>query len=490
MVKSYTTQEERNLEPLENINPHVYMEDFERLAFEFVGMDHDKAVVETANAAAQVFMECAWPSVRGLAQKLRDEGPLEIKGWRFAATTMPGAWDLGFTVERGDEPGGWLYNCGIKPEQNRDGKEDERQYREKRMAEGAKTVDFVLESLRGGPRITPASHPQFYLPQDDCTRVSHLSVCGYERNGGMPAIYGKSSDDGDLDSLKASADFGSNYLPARVVRVGINPYLGTDLGAVLGDLARNPGIDSADTVLDIPSAAEVIDLLHLGLRAGGFSDQLRERTDGIAKSVFEQYGGEYSRTLNSIGAGTAFRHQGNIGEKLREACTDVWQIAAGADATHGLSDFVHVVRTLEAKGHTSRGSEYDCNDLDDFSFVERLDERRGILWLRNQQGQYRIDFHEDIDDGKPRWLVFSAQDEQQDVEDFEFTYDTDRKVSPDDDDFLARFRWDDEDQRFVMNYSGAFHSRTIKHMASVQFSIRSVSCCLEQDYPDAPAPNA
>jgi hypothetical protein len=42
-----------------------------------------------------------------------------------------------------------------------------------------------------------------------------------------------------------------------------------------------------------------------------------------------------------------------------------------------------------------------------------------------------------------------------------------------------------------MNYSGPFHSRTIKNLNDVLFSVRSVSCCLERDYPnDTSTPKA
>jgi hypothetical protein len=487
MAKTFKTQEERTLDPLDDINPHVLMGDFERLAFEQIGRDHGEAFVKVASAAMQVNVEIGWPSIRKLAQRLRDEGPIDAAGWRFATTAMPGAHEIAITAERDDQPGGWLYTCVISADKSPAGLEDDRLYREKRKAEGASHIDIVLERLRGeAPRVTPATHPEFYLSQDECKRVSNFSACAYPHNGGMPLTYDRGYAEGSLEEIKASTKFDSAFIPSAVVNVRPSLYLTVELG----ELASNPDIPTSDAVSDIPAAMDAMGVLTLGLRAAGLSDELRERAASLAQTRYEQYGEEYSRTLASIGAGTAFRYQGNVADKIRQACTDVWSIAAGADATHGRDDFGQVVRMLEANGHVSRSSEYDCNDMDNFCFVERLEDRQGILWIRSQHAQYRVDFLEDHETALPRWLTISAQREPDDDEDFEFSYEH-GKVSPEHEGFLARFRWDDGDERFVMNYSGPFHSRTIKNLNDVLFSVRSVSCCLEQDYPnDTSTPNA
>jgi hypothetical protein len=408
---------------------------------------------------------------------------LDVAGWRFASTAMPDPYAIAITAEHADLPGGWLYTCAISPDKNAAGIEDDKQYREKRRAEGASSIDLVLESLRGEARVvTPKTNPEFYLPQDECKRVSRFSACAYVRNGGTPPAYGSDWADSELEKTKATMDFTSVFIPSAVLNVSPSLYLALDLG----ELATNPDIPTSDCVSDIPAAIDALGVLTLGLRAAGLSDGLHERAATLARTSYSQFGGEYDRTLASIGASTAFRHQGNAAEKISRACTDVWSISVGADATHGREDFAQVIRMLEANGHVTRSSEYDCNDMDHFSFVERLEGRQAILWLRSQHAQYRVDFVEDHETGLPRWLTVSAQYEPRDDENFEFSYDQ-AKVSPDDDGFLARFRWDDENERFVMNYSGPFHIRTIRSLNDILHSIRSVSCCLEQDYPNAPA---
>lgn len=486
MSRNFTTQEECYLDPLEDINPHVHMESFARLALEQIGKDHGGAAADVASAAMQVSVEIGWPSVRKLAGKLRREGAMDVAGWRFAITEMPDAYLIGITAEHADLPGGWLYTSVISPDKNSEGIEYDRQYREKRKIEGASSIDLALERLRGEARVvTPKTHPEFYLAAAECKRVSRFSACAYVRNGGTPPAYRSDWADAELEKTKATMDFASVFIPSAVLNVRPSIYLSLDLG----ELAARPDIPTSDCVSDIPAAIDAIGVLTLGLHAAGLTDELNDRTATLARTSYSQFGGEYSRTLASIGAATAFRHQGNAADKIGRACEDVWSIAVGADVTHGREDFARVIRMLEANGHVTGSTEYDCNDLDHFSFVERLEGAHAILWLRSQHAQYRVDFVEDHETQMPRWLTISAQYESHDDENHEFSYDH-TKVSPDGDGFLARFRWDDGNERFVMNYSGQFHSRTIRSLNDILHSIRSVSCCLEQDYPYAPAPNA
>lgn len=473
---------ERMLDPLAMIDVDAAMAAFEEAAFGKPGIDHSGAFFDVASAAMQVSVEIAWPTIRRFAQKLRDEGPMTVGGWRFAPTTMSDAWQIGFTADHPTKPGGWLYNCVVEADESPEGLEERHRYREKRKAEGATAAELIMESL-DGERTTRTTHPEFFLPQDECQRVSDFWVCAYASNGGYPDTYeGYGSD--DLETIKG-ADFESGYIRGAVIHVDPSWKLALDFGGARSD----PDIPASSTASNPPAGFAAMDLLSGALRASGLLPMLQERAEHLSRTRYDQYGDRYRRTLYSIGAASAYRSSMIGIEHLTRALTEeVWAIAAAADATHGREDFAQAIRLLEAKGHVSTDAEYPCNDQRDFSFIERLEANRGILWVRTQHGQYRVDFTTD-EKAMPINLTVSAQHEPDDDYDFEFSYESDREVSPGDEDFLALFRWDESKGHFVSDHTGPFHIRTIKDLNNVLLTLRSVSCCLEGDYPDEPGPH-
>jgi hypothetical protein len=475
--------DEYALAPLGTLDVRELKEDFAGAIAAEPHRDQMNNFLDVANAAIQLGVEICGTSIRSLARKLRDTGPISFDGWTLANAPLKDAWHIGFTAEREGEPGGWLYNCLVYPEQSKDGKAAEKARADEMRANGADETKILFSrlDLKGADKV---EHTEYFLIQDECPRLETFVVCGYAKDGGMRPLYdgyGKPSLGKIIDENKFKG-----YMTTGIIEADPSLYLAMDFGT---SERPNPDIPTSYAMSDVPSGMEAMELVTKALRLSGLTSEI----DAKAKSMVDVSYAEYSsrgvkRALSALGLAEVYRQQGLLTYHLGRTISDIWQASAAADITRERGNFATAIRLLEANSHTTADTEYDCNDLDDWSFVSRLGDDKGVLWLRTQHGQYRIDFVENQETRDLLSLTFSAQHDPEDY-DYEsevvFDYDTSRKVMPDEKGFLGRVRWDKESNSFVMNFSGDWHSRTIKDLNGVILAIGSVACCLEQDYDTA-----
>lgn len=429
-----------------------------------------------ANAAIQLTVEIAGPSIRNLARRIRDNGPMSFDGWTLASAPLRDAWHIGFTAEREGEPGGWLYNCLVQSQKSQAGIAAEEARADKMRAAGADETDIMLSqiSLKDGDEPNSPAH---FLPQDECPRLDRFVVCGYAKDGGMRPLY----DGYGTPSLSKiiGEDKFKGYMQTGIIEARPSIYLAYGLDS-------NPDIPTSYAMSDVPAGLEAMELVTKALRLSGLSSETEAKTISMADVTYAEYSSRPSnRLISALGLAEVYRQQGLFTHHLASTICEVWQVAAAADITRNRGNFSTAIKLLEAHGHASLDTEYDCNDLDDSSFVERLADDRGVLWIRTQHGQYRVDFVEEQETGTLLALTFSAQHEPEDYDyedEHEFDYETSRKVSPEDKGFLARVRWDQDAEAFVMNFSGDWNTRTIKDLNGVILAVGTVACCLEDDY--------
>ena len=474
----------------EHLLPALEDIDLRRSASELIGWMHeetrrDHGIVfhDIISAAMQVSVDMSWPAIRALAQKVRDEGPVEMRGWRFAAAPLPDPWQIGLTAERDDASGGWLYNCVIHPDLNETGLEQRKEMLASMEADGVPFGEVMVKRLRAEKDLR-ATRPELFTPPDECRRVRQFWVLPYIHNGGLPEIVEDKYSHADLRGTVGQTNFNENFVAGSIVSVRPAFSLAVDLK----DDANPPDIPVSSTVSDAPAALEAMELLTAALRYTGISEIAEARTTSLAGTRYSFIGEKEDMLGDSVGAAAAFRSKGLVGSLVGRSCMDLWTAAIGADFTHRRDVFARMIAMLEANGHVSRETEYDCNDLNDLTYLERRDETGGVVWMRTQNGLYRIDFEDDPLTSSPRRLVLSAQHRPVGADDFDYDRDPHAPVLPSDRGFLGRLHWHDEEERFVVNYSGAFSNRTVKDVNGILGAISTVSWSLVQDYGDVADP--
>lgn len=481
----------------DNLLPPLAELDMGRLFEQYVaksrlpGRDHVRNLPALTSAAALVSVELTWPAVLKLARKLRDEGPIAQAGWVFRSVDSGRHDYLAFVAEHEDQPGGWLYNSKIAMVMTPEGKEalktaDEAMRLELVEAQALlpeadrKPVNrFTTAFMDDSPaKVAVIADPANYLHQDDCDSIDKLSVCAYFRDG-MPPSY---SDLGRDTLDEVLADFDKSYILTRVVEA--RPSVHRRLG-----LQRNPLMPSQRVAGDIPASIEGMRVMGLGIVAAGLAGVVDARLSELSGVRYEHVGNELEGTIDALGMSAVVRDRGLVGRNVEDTIISLWFAAAASDAKKTSEDFNIVLRLLREHGHTTNDNEFECNDAEDYYFVQDFGDGRGILWLRTQHGQYRIDFEEDVDGGPLRTMVISAQHDPsleyggEDIEGFEYSFDAAAAVGPGKEGFLARFVWDDENEVYHLMDAGSFSGRTIRDLNVLMRSMPSVSCCLEDQYP-------
>lgn len=482
---------EKLIPSMANLDLHGLFDDYTEKHLGAPGRRYADDLAYVASAAVQASVELTWPIVRKLGLHLRDVGPLVHDGWHFRAVDTGMHHSLSFVAEHEDEPGGWFYNCAISMKMTPEGEAALRAADEAMVVEFAEAQAklpvadrkpvhrFSTSFMDDSPeKVAVKADPANFIHQDECPHVQKFAVCPYYRNG-MPPIYSGYSRDGLESILKE--DYANGWVSARTVDVRPSIYLQHGIN-------QKPHMPTSTVVGDIPTSLVGMKVLGFGIQAADMVADVNARIKDLSEMQYVYFGSERGGVIDALGVAAAVQDLGLVEDSVHDLAVDLWKAAAAADATHAAVDFNIVLRLLREHGHTTCDDEFECNDAEDYSFVEEIDEGRGILWLRTQHGQYRIDFIEDANGGPLRRMMISAQHDPsleyggEDIVDFEYSLDGSHQIDSGQEGFLAVLEWDDERIAYEVTEVGSFEGRTIRDLNGVLGKIGSVSCILEGEY--------
>lgn len=456
------------LAPIEQLDGDAAVERF--VADYDPGMgDAGDALSDMVKTMVHISVDMTSVGLRKLALIAR-ENELAFAGWTLRGVEGPDRWDLPMIIERNGA--GFVINCQITPELTVDAQQKYDELRARRSMRLA----AVKDSLSAQENATAKWKVRFsdkdpdeealkaeafsWKPISECRFVEEVNCVAFGSDGGMLDKYAL----GKFATLEAilAEGFRDAYHPTLVFEA--SPCQSFDRG-----YKPNPEIDISTRVANFGSALFALHVAGTFFKQAGLQDEVAARAAERARLQYT-YIGEEDEAPSVIEAGAAAVPFGIVTFRSDMDLHDFWKATAAIDVRTGAQDHSDMIRLLRDHGHVSPEHEYECN-ADDHSWLDQKTDNTGILWIRGQNGQYRIDYTQD-DAGKVTELAVARWREKE--------FDGEEVVNDLDPRFVASFK--QEEGRMVPSRFAIHTMRKVRDLDNVLFAMRSIPCCLAEDY--------
>lgn len=432
--------------------------------------DAGEALSDMAKAAVHLSVDLSKHGLRELALSLRDTG-FDIDGWRFETLQLPSRLDLGFTMSK--DGSGYLVRTKLYPDMTDEanGKmEAFHRQRWQRLAEAKAEQNLEGEDYESAKwkivftdRIPEEDaikkDPSSYKAAEDCPHVHEVLCVAFSTNGMPPE--GRSV--GECPTLKEILASGLDvYQPSKIFE--IRPEMSFDRG-----WAKHPSLPPMADVRDFEAALQSLLIAGEGMRAAGLMSKVSDFASSRRNTQYEFIGDEQSSPIIEFAAASVVP-EGIVTGRTVDAMASLWHLTAALDATDALQDILSVVEILSANGHTSSAQHYDCNDWDDFCWTEKADGGEVSIWLQGQNGEYRIDLLPS--EGVLDLLRLSRVSARE--------YRGGSASAKPDARLICEFQ--SSPDGLMPHAFEEMTMRRIRDVNNILFSLRSVACCLEDDY--------
>jgi hypothetical protein len=431
------------------------------------------------NAVAQIAMylsvDISKHGIRKLALSLQD-GAMDVDGWRFSALPLADKSSLAFKAEK--DGSGYAIQAKIEPEMTAEATERYNsfngqageQYRgglEALKASGVTGTEFekakyeLLFNRRIPEQDAIKNDPASYKPLSECSGVREISAVAYGSQRRPPEGYTR----GNCKPLKQVLEAGSNGGHQSGKLFQMTPDWRFDFGR-----SEHPVLDTISRVFDVEGTFFALNLVGRGIVAAGlesavsdFMDQRRQTRYGY----IDMGGGDAD--VHELAA-AAIAVTGMVTDQTVEAISDFWMTVSGIDANDSLRDIEFLKKTLPEKGFVQSKGCYECNDLDDFTWVESIDESTTIIWYRGQNGSFRVDCNEDA--GEITSLRFARVSDK--------VWRKGDAAPESAGEFISSFEI--TDGAAMPAEHAPMTTRNIFDMNTIIFGMQTVACCFEGDY--------
>lgn len=448
------------------------------------GRDRDAGeyLVELIKSAVDASNDMSWPASRALAFHLRDVGRVELpNGWVAEPVAMESPWNIAFKIGTKQPEAGYFFNCAVHPVMTPQAVEVARKIHKRKQEAFA-----ALKETLDPSEVEKAKFKHFYVDKDPEEVSLKSDLASYLDPRDCPAI----------DALECRA-FGraarpqgwEDGTPAPLPKVLKTP-IGEWCSEMVFDFSypwdfghpykASPRMESLGRYGDMNANIVAIRMLGEAITAAGLSKLVSDRRELFRDIAYEfaTLGGKYelsdklSKLVIEIAVGSVFEDGGCIADLTTQVVGDFWGMTAATDFDGGQRDFTVMKHLLREHGHISADTGMECGDMDDFAWLVEKSETEGTIWLTNQHGQYRVDY---LDDGNSVLTTIARTGKDAFVH-------NPRPIAPGQQGFLIAFRTDRLGEPSEVEAAAEFSTRSMKDLNNVLFSMRSVCCCLEEEY--------
>jgi hypothetical protein len=423
--------------------------------------DAGEALTDMSKALVHLSVDLSKHGLREMALALMNSG-IETGGWVFESVALKSRLDLAFTMAK--DGAGYLVRVKLYPDMTEEAAGKMEVFRRQRVEnlstlkaeDGLEGADYekakwkILFTDRIPEEDAVKRDPASYKPADDCLHVEEVLCVAFSTKGKLRELV-----EGDLEG----------YLPSKVFE--IRPEMSFDRG-----WAKNPSLPPMADVRDFEAALHSLRIAGEGLRAAGLMSKVSDFASSRRDTQYTFIGDDQSAPVMEFAAASV-APEGIVTERTVGAVSALWRATATIDANEARADILSVIGLLSANGHASSSTGYECNDADDFSWLEEAGEGQASIWLRGQNGNYQIDTA--ISDAGLDILRLSGVSSRM---------------------YRDGSASDSQDARFICEFraSGdnlepfAFEEMTMRRIRDVNnilFTLRSVACCLDADYKSA-----
>jgi hypothetical protein len=428
------------------------------------------ALTGMVQAAVPLSIDLTKHALRALALDLRGSG-MDVGGWRFEGLELEHRLHVAFTMAK--EGAGYLVVVKLYPDTTEEASAKLNAFHRQRVEnlaaakaeQGLEGADYEKAKWRflftdpipeeDAVKKDPAS----YKRTEDCVHVEEVLCVAFAPKGKKPE--GRTVD--ECATLKEILANGFKaYMPSKIFE--IRPDMGFDRG-----WSKNPSLPTLADVRDFEAALVSLRIAGEGIREAGLMSKVSDFVSSRKETQYKFIGDDESAPIVEYGA-AAVVPEGIVTARTSAAVSALWQLTSALDARQAASDIVSVAGTLAANGHTSSKACYECNDADDFAWVEEVDEGPAVIWLRGQNGSYRIETS--ISDGDLDALRISRISRS--------SFNGGSASLSSDEKFICEFRAGEEG--LEPSEFEEMTMRRIRDVNNVLFTLGSVACCLEEDY--------
>jgi len=337
-------------------------------------------------------LEAAYPSILALGRRLRGGGA-SSPGWRFEAADTGNPWQVAFSATHQD---GWGFvyvtRLGIDIPEGRLSEYapdfDAEKIRAEGVAEGldedmiemdVMTAGFMAEAKAKEKLIANRTLPAGVDPHlcDDVDKV--MVVAFRSADGNMGPVDGHLQD--YASTLDAIATDG--YLSGLVVET--RPDFLQENGEPL--YKGTVGINLRHNAAAFPSMSVLRDAFD----AAGMLDDVMKRGMKVAKRKYEEIAERRSAlALAEAAQGSVYQDGGLAGDIASDTCSRLWSIGLTRSLARSTAELRSCLAPLAEHGHTSRESEYECNDGRTCMWIAPQVSPAKIL-MRTQHGTYCVE---------------------------------------------------------------------------------------------------
>ncbi|MCV9964960.1 hypothetical protein OIU34_23990 [Pararhizobium sp. BT-229] len=405
----------RELGPISALDPsRAYKDYFDGPARERSANGLDLGLV--IDSAVAMSVEVLWPSILKLSRQAQSGDIVLSDGWSVRSVRTSDAHDSTFVMEHEDTPGGFLFNCRVRPEKV-DGRE--------------------LEI------------------------VSQVMCCAYRADGLFPPGYSGLGNELDetletgFDKYQVGQLF--NYKPSIHLQL-IGPSFGRFL------------MPSSSPVSDPDMALQAINIVGDAFTELDYEPEIDARAEELGKLVIDHFkAGVADAQLIEMGAGAC--RGGFISEQMVGTSHHFWAQAAALDFERLANRLAASIDKLEDDGFTDAVNAFEWQDMDRSAFVGKTTDGEFMVWLETQQTTYRIDIKRDADNGTIRELSVAMVNGDKGPG---------AKPTPEDRGYLGEFVREDEGADFSIYEIGEMTTSNIRGMNGVISAIDCLAGQLEK----------
>lgn len=429
-----------------------------------------EALTDMVKAAVPLSIDLTKHALRALALDLRSKS-MEVGDWSFEGLELQHRLQLAFTMTK--EGAGYLVVMKLFPDTTDEAAAKLNAFHRQRVEnlsaakaeQGLEGGDYekakwkFLFTDRIPEEDAVRKDPSSYKSTEDCLHVEEVLCVAFAPKGKAPE--GRSVDGcATLKEILASGF--EAYLPSKIFE--IRPEMSFDRG-----WSKNPSLPALADVRDFEAALCSLRIAGAGIRAAGLMPKVSDFVSSRKDTQYTFIGDDQSSPVFEYAAASVVP-EGVVTSRTSEAVSAFWQLTAALDARQAASDIVSVAGTLAAKGHTSSKACYACNDDDDFAWIEEDHDGPTVIWLRGQNGSYRIETS--IVEGDLDALRLSRISRS--------TFNGGSASLSSDERFICEFRAGGEGlEPFEFE---EMTMRRVRDVNNVLLTLGSVSCCLDDDY--------
>lgn len=364
------------------------------------------------DSAVTMSVEVLWPSILKLSRQALAGNIALSDGWTVKSVKTSDDQDSTFVMEHEETPGGFLFNCRVRPE-NIDGR--------------------ALEI------------------------VSQVMCCAYRADGLFPPGYTGLGNELD-ETLETGFDKKYQVGQLFAYRPSIHLQLiGPSFGKFL--------MPSSSPVKDPDMALQAINIVCGALTELGYEPEIHARADALGKISIDHFKAAAADAhLVEMGAGAC--RGGFISEQMAITSHHFWAQAAALDFERLADRLATSIDKLERDGFTDPENAFEWQDMDRSAFVAKPTDDEMMVWLSTQQTTYRIDVKRDADTGTIRELSVAMVNGDKGPG---------AKPMPEDRGYLGEFVREDGGTDFSVYEIGEMTTRNIRGMNGVISAIDSLA---------------